>query len=119
MVKYEPQIAERDQDLVNDYVLVRARRKQDLRSLFPDKIPTETPTADYRWRVVMTKDRFKKFLAEQVDKLEYPNFKNSIETTDHEYSFACKGVWHHMVDYQEGYYRHDWEKDSENLVHPL
>lgn len=69
-------------------VMVRARDRQSLATMVADikevddsAIYTEAGS-DYRWRVVVSKEQFKEFLAREVDGyLDYDNFKNRVSKT--------------------------------------
>lgn len=78
--------------------IIRARAKKHLSDLF-SKLKIETlPYADYRYRVYITKNKFKEFMDSYLDNLKYDNFKNSIEDSD--YHDLCLGVWSKALDYQ-------------------
>ena len=49
-----------------NHLMVRARRREHLAAVFPEAEIIETPTADYRWRVVVTKNAFKKGLLSDI-----------------------------------------------------
>jgi hypothetical protein len=74
-------------------VMIRARFRGDLETVFPDLADQvqETPTADYRFRLTVSKARLQKALSYQVARIDYDNFKGSVaEQWRHD---AYMGVW--------------------------
>ncbi|TFV96172.1 hypothetical protein E4S40_08080 [Algoriphagus kandeliae] len=61
-----------------DQVLLRARVKKDLESLFPSEEIIATPEADYGFRVFVSKEKAVEIISKQVMDIDYPNFKNAI-----------------------------------------
>lgn len=61
-----------------DALMVRARVKKDLLSIFDAGRIIETPEADYRFRVLVPKREMAEMLAEKILDIDYPNFKNEI-----------------------------------------
>lgn len=61
-----------------DMLLVRARVRKDLQSLFDNKRIFELEEADYRFRVEVSKQEFAEIMVNQIKDIDYPNFKNSI-----------------------------------------
>ncbi|QYH41020.1 hypothetical protein GYM62_20275 [Algoriphagus sp. NBT04N3] len=64
-----------------DQVLVRARVRKDLETIFPDESIIETPEGDYRFRVFVSKQAAVEIISQQVWDIDYPNFKNAISDT--------------------------------------
>lgn len=67
-----------------DQYLVRARVRQDLLSLktlaaLAGDVLT-TPTADYRYRLYVSRDEMSAILAKLAAAIDYPNFKDRIAT---------------------------------------
>lgn len=60
-------------------LLVRARKGEHLKRLFPDKTPEMTPSRDYRFRVSVNKDVVASLIAAKVAAIDYGNFKNSVK----------------------------------------
>jgi len=64
-------------------LLVRSRIKGDLERVFGEEIEaagawvTETPKADYRFRVFLPKEMVVAQIAREVDEIDYGNYKNS------------------------------------------
>jgi len=100
-------------------LLVRARAKKHLENLFPaiKSEIQETPNADYGFRVVVERELFATWIKKQATKLDYDNFKNSIQ--EQVYHHAANDVWAIMMDYQRGFYHQahrelpdrDWDLD--------
>ncbi|TVP43073.1 MAG: hypothetical protein EA341_18780 [Mongoliibacter sp.] len=65
-----------------DTLLVRARVRKDLLSIFSELRIIEIPNADYRFRVLVSKNEFAELMFNQVMGIDYPNFKNRIATSD-------------------------------------
>lgn len=64
-----------------DLMLVRARRRGDVHRVF-DVAEREDPRADYRFRAVVPRERVSQVLAQEVDRVTYDNFKNSVADGD-------------------------------------
>src|ERR1700747_564843 len=60
-------------------LLVRARRAGDIERVFPDAKVTRNTNSDYLYRAVLPRDVVKQALAEMIDHIDYPNFKDSVE----------------------------------------
>ena len=84
-----------------DHLMVRARMREHLAAVFPNVEIIETTKADYRWRVVVHKATFKQAVCQQVDRIDYDNFKNSVE--DHDLHDCFSQVWGimHRLQYQD------------------
>jgi len=73
-------------------LMVRSRSHEDIMKLkqrFPHLTVFETPYNDYRWRVIMLKKTWGRYLAEQAEAIDYPNFKNRVTQN--------QGRWRHDV----------------------
>jgi hypothetical protein len=81
-------------------VLVRARRKGDIERVFGRRVKvTRYTKSDYLYRAVVSKDDLKAALANEVDRITYPNFKSA--TAEHDLHDAYMGVWTEMARLQE------------------
>ena len=89
-------VASRDSQ---DDLLVRARVRDHLQALFPQASVIETLDADYRFRTIVNKKVVRKFVTDQVNAINYPNFKDTV--TDTKYHAACLRVWSSMYDLQD------------------
>ena len=89
-------VAHRDHPSV---MLVRARRKSHLKLHFPHAEIIELDNSDYPWRIQITKQEFAAWLADEVSRIDYPNFKAAISRSvdgHHKYTSACHDVWRTM-----------------------
>lgn len=80
-------------------LMVRARRKEILQSLFPNHEVTEGGSSDYQYRVVVAKEAFAVVVSERISDISYPNFKNSVE--DEELHELYQRFWHLHYAYQK------------------
>jgi len=86
-------VAHRD----NDSLLVRARNAAHLKALFPEHEQTVLPTADYRYRVLVSRDELSAVVAEHISEMNYDNYKAAID--DYNYHDVCMDVWRTMWAY--------------------
>lgn len=61
-----------------DMLMVRARVRKDLLSLFKEEQIIETLDADYRFRVLVPKKEMAVLVAQKILDLDYPNFKSKV-----------------------------------------
>lgn len=90
-------------DASGQRLLVRARRRADLeRFLRPHCVfrIEWTEDADYRWRASVPRAAVMAALAERVDSLDYPNFKDSV--WDKERAGVYMRVWSAGLDLEPG-----------------
>lgn len=83
-----------DKDCNRDCLLVRARRKGDIERVFGKvavPLVAFTPKADYAYRAVLHRDIVKAALSREVDRIIYPNFKNTVQ--DEDLHAAYLGIW--------------------------
>jgi len=85
-------------DKLGDYLLVRARRKGDIERVFPGFPVMVDKKRDYHYRALVGRAAIEIVLGNEVRRLSYDNFKNSIK--DDDYHDACSGVWTEMYVYQ-------------------
>jgi hypothetical protein len=82
-------------------LLVRARTEQHLNE-FITTIPEITPApfylvdADYKHRAEINKIEVQRLVIKQLERIDYFDFKGSIETTMHDYYSACYTAWSAM-----------------------
>lgn len=86
-------VAHRD----NDSLLVRARNAAHLKAFFPEHEQTVLPTADYRYRVLVSRDELSAVVAEHISEMNYDNYKAAID--DYNYHDVCMDVWRTMWAY--------------------
>jgi hypothetical protein len=85
-------------DCAPNELLVRARRAGDIEKVFPDAKVTRNTKSDYLYRAVLPRDVVKEALAAMIDRIDYPNFKDSVEDSSLHAAYA--GVWHAMAGLQ-------------------
>jgi hypothetical protein len=87
-----------------DILLVRARHKGDIERVFPNTEVKCTPNHDYLYRALVARDVVAEAIAEQVKRVDYGNFKNSVKgesrrerESRHKAYTRC---WEAMVEWQ-------------------
>ena len=87
-----------------DQLVVRARDRFSL-SLLAQSYDVEirsTPTADYPYRVLITKDQFKNFLHNQAGLIDYKNFKSQVSVVRGKvFSNTLLSVWSTMHEVED------------------
>ena len=86
-------------DCARGEVLVRARRKGDIEKVFPGAKVARGEFNDYLYRAKVAKDEVKRALALEVDRVTYPNFKDSVK--DQTLHRAYARVWADMLAVEE------------------
>lgn len=81
-------------------LLVRARNKAHLEALFPEEKIQETRLNDYRFRISIPAVKTAEFFRDQIQNIDYNNFKNSIP--EDRYHDAAADTWQIMYNYQRG-----------------
>lgn len=89
---------------------VRARVREDLEYFIdfmdadPKRYPIiETPTADYRYRIMVSRRDLNKWWNHNMDELNYSNFKSeAAKVLDHDRTDDLHDVWQIMADRQPG-----------------
>jgi hypothetical protein len=81
-----------------DELLVRARREGDIERVFPDAEVRRDTKADYLFRAVIPRQAVALAIAQKIDDIDYPNFKDSV--TDDALHRAYMAVWFAMVEVQ-------------------
>lgn len=84
----------------HDLLTVRARRESDIRNVFPRARILPTPLRDYQFRAIIKRKEVGDAMAGEVDRIDYPNFKNSVLEPDR--ASACSAVWTTMMRWGEG-----------------
>jgi hypothetical protein len=72
-------------------LLVRARRQGDIDKVFPGVRVWATRQRDYAFRAMVPAKKVKRALAAEVDRIDYPNFKDSVEDQDRHNAYL--DVW--------------------------
>ncbi len=83
---------------------VRSRDKKSLADL-AERFELEiikTPFADYPYRVELSKEKFAQWVANEVELIDYSNFKNRVaDVRDAKYAKHLSSVWSTMVDSED------------------
>lgn len=85
-------------DCPKGYLLVRARRRQDLETLFPDAEILEGAGTDYQFRAMIPQLEVVSVVSSRLLDIDYGNFKNSVD--DEPLHAAYAGVWSVMARLQ-------------------
>lgn len=92
-------------DCEADELLVRTRQKSDLinlgKKLGIEVKVQENAGSDYRFRAVMKKTDWTKYLADMALELDYPNFKATIAKQDSRRHDAYLRFWRTLFDWHE------------------
>jgi hypothetical protein len=84
-----------------DRLLVRARIKGDLERAFPSAQVFSLKRSDYRYRAFIDRAEVARAIAEQVGRIDYPNFKDEVQRASGDARHhAYFDVWAVMRDYQ-------------------
>lgn len=83
-----------------DVLMIRSRKREHLRRVFPDAEILTIPTRDYAFRVFVTKAEFIDVMTRQVDGIDYPNFKASVR--DKGLHDLYLDFWSLHREYQDG-----------------
>lgn len=85
-------------------LVVRARDRQSLQPLseFTRTKIVHTPIADYPYRLTTDKEQFSRWLIEQINLLDYPNFKSEVaHSRGYEFAHPLNKVWSVMHDVED------------------
>jgi len=88
---------------VQDYndpnrLCIRSRKREHLQRLFPHAEIIEVPNSDYACRIFVSKTEFAEVVTRRVEKIDYPNFKNSVRDRGLHDLYAS--FWHLHYRYQ-------------------
>ena len=81
-------------------LLVRARIKGDIEKVFPKANAFEDKNADYRYRAFIEKSIVADKISNEIFKINYDNFKNSISKDDLNRTIAYGNVWKELYKLQ-------------------
>ena len=82
----------------SDVLLVRARRKGDIQSVFPGAKVRRTPERDYLYRALVPRHEVAAALVGEVAGIDYSNFKASVRNKPLHDAFAR--IWSIMAGLQ-------------------
>lgn len=88
-------------DCARDELMVRARRQGDIEKVFPGTKVRRDDRTDYLFRAVIKRDDVAKALVGELNRVTYPNFKDSVK--DHKLHNAYLRVWSAIADLQPNY----------------
>ena len=81
-------------------LLVRARIKGDIEKVFPEANTFEDKYADYRYRAFIETSIVADKISNEIFKINYDNFKNSISKDDLNRTIAYGNVWKELYKLQ-------------------
>lgn len=87
--------------LIEDGLMVRARKGEHLKVLFPDETVFVGEGTDYKYRVYVSKKAFAQVVADRAANIDYTNFKDSVE--DDQLHALYERFWLSHLMYQMGY----------------
>jgi len=87
-----------------EYMLVRARVREDLVEAFPDHEIEDDPKADYRYRVKVGRSSVGLYLLEELDQVDYDSHakENMTKAKEPGRYKAYMNVWHDLLELQPG-----------------
>lgn len=97
--------AVKDQYCGENELMVRARVRDDLErfcdreALDPNDI-MEFPQADYRFRIKVPRGRWIAYVGTMAHDIDYPNFKGTVISRDHDRHTAYMECWRALHDWQ-------------------
>lgn len=80
-------------------LLVRARRREDIKRIFPKAKVQAKGGTDYPFRTRIDREEVALRVAEAVRDIHYPNFKSSVDEDDRHAAYLR--VWADMVGFQD------------------
>ncbi len=86
-------------DKTGKTLLVRARRKGDIESVFSSAEVVEGVGTDYRYRARIAREEIALRMADEVREIRYPNFKSTVQAPDRHDAYM--EVWKAMYRFQE------------------
>jgi hypothetical protein len=86
-----------DKNCGPDELLVRARRPGDIEKVFPHAEVVEGGGSDYRCRAVLKRAAITDALRDEVEAVDYPNFKSEVARKDPQLASALGGVWNVLL----------------------
>jgi len=81
-----------------DQLLVRARRRDDIERVFGDTKVIRNIGTDYRYRVRLPRATVARAMADRIEGIDYPNFKDSVTNTERHAAYFH--IWSVMYRYQ-------------------
>ena len=78
-------------DKKSNNLVIRSRNFDDLLAIVPSNKIIITEDRDYRFRTWMNKKEFSKIIANRIEAIDYPNFKDSVKQKDRHHFY--QKVW--------------------------
>ena len=78
-------------------LIVRSRFRGHIEKIFPKARVEEDGSRDYRFRAELPAKEVSKVIAEMVLRIEYDNFKNSLDMDGERYLNCCLDVYHSVL----------------------
>lgn len=82
----------------DDRIMVRSRRQEHIRDLFPGVVIIATPAQDYQFRAMVDRRRVMDVIAEEIGSITYRKFKPQVK--DQDLHNVYMKVWSTMLDLQ-------------------
>lgn len=86
-------------DPSGDTLLVRARRREDIRRVFPGAQVEEGGGTDYRYRARINREEVAQRIADSIRNICYQNFKATVDESERHSAYMK--VWSSMVSFQQ------------------
>ena len=81
----------------DNLLIVRSRFKGHIQRLFPTAFVEEDTNKDYRYRTELSPKVVSEAIAKMVLKIDYDNFKNSLDFYDERYMDCCLDVYNSVL----------------------
>jgi hypothetical protein len=91
-------------------LLVRSRFPNHIETIFPTAHVIEDAGRDYRYRAELNSKEVSEAIAKMVSKIDYDNFKNSLDLDDEGYLNCCFDVYNSVA-------RNSIERDLDNFIY--
>ncbi len=85
-------------------LVVRSRFPGHIQAVFPKAHVTECEGTDYRYRTELNPSEVSKVIAKMILKIDYDNFKGSLDADDERYFESCMDVYSAVLKHSG-----DWE----------
>lgn len=83
-----------------DRLVVRARDKDSLLNLFPEKTIHFSPDRDYAYRTIVSRIELTDVMVERIEDIDYHNFKNEAKKYDTRRAQMFSDMWFAHWNYQ-------------------
>ncbi len=81
-------------------LLVRSRIKGDIEKIFSDAEILQIPNSDYKFRSFIPRYKVIEKIKEELENINYPNFKNEVGKHDLERASNYSKIWQIMYNFQ-------------------